>query len=717
MSSVAGRWSARSAARRRPSPLDAVLTTVVTRDGFIVVAVAAVLCLLAFVAQSGVQLEHNTWMEVVLVAGGGLLGAAALAVPHRRAHIAPLHGGRTLGLFGVLTALTALSIAWSIDPDASWLEANRTLSYLAAFGGALAFARIAPTRWGAVLAGVGLACTIVCVWALLTKVFPEALAGDERAARLRAPFGYWNAVGLMAAMGVPPTLWLASRRSGHAAFNALAFPALGALLVCLLLAYSRGAILALLVGLVFWFAVVPLRLRGAAALVLPLATAIGVVAWAFGADGISQDDLLPAQRADAGLALGVLLVLQFVVLLAAGLLVGFLGELRGPPTERVRQTAGRTLVVLVAAAAIAGVVAVGMGDGGYSGAVKRLTDPNVGTPSNSPNRLVATSSVRARYWDEAFKIHAATPWLGAGTGAYATGRLRYRTGQLDVQHAHGYVPQTLADLGWFGFAASLAAMLAWLASAAGVVGLRRADRRARWDAERVGMAGLVTVVLVFGVHSAVDWTWFIPANAVAGLICAGFVCGRPPLRRRLSDEGPTGLVGAAEQVGVLPPSRRYSVLERMRAWQPSPYRAVLAVGVLLIGGFTCWSIVQPLRAVNAEDAAASRLDAGQYEAATDIALIAQKRNPLSVEPWFLLAGARSSVGDEKGALLALVEAVKTQPANPEPWQRLAEYELTVVGDPKGALQAFQAAYFLDRQAPGAASDVIRASRAAELVTD
>ena len=72
------------------------------------------------------------------------------------------------------------------------------------------------------------------------------------------PFGYWNAVGLMAALGVPPLLWLAARRSGNQPRNALAWPALGLLFTALMLSYSRGALLALLVGLAFWFAVVPL---------------------------------------------------------------------------------------------------------------------------------------------------------------------------------------------------------------------------------------------------------------------------------------------------------------------------------------------------------------------------------------------------------------------------------------------------------------------------
>jgi cytochrome c-type biogenesis protein CcmH/NrfG len=227
------------------------------------------------------------------------------------------------------------------------------------------------------------------------------------------------------------------------------------------------------------------------------------------------------------------------------------------------------------------------------------------------------------------------------------------------------------------------------------------------------MAALATVVVVFGVHSALDWTWFIPANAVAALICAGWVCARPPLRVRLHDEGPTGIVAAAERVGVLPATRRFTVADRLAAWRPSTYRSVLAVGVLGIGMATCWSIVQPLRAEHAGDAAVNRLDAGAYPAAADIAQIAQRRNPLSVEPWYLLAAARSAEGDRKATVLALVEAVKTQPANAEAWRRLGDYELNALGDARGALAAFQAAYYLDPQSRGAQSDVIQASRAVE----
>ena len=46
-------------------------------------------------------------------------------------------------------------------------------------------------------------------------------------------------------MGAIGCLWLGARRAGHALFSALAYPAMGLMLVTLMLAYSRGALVAL----------------------------------------------------------------------------------------------------------------------------------------------------------------------------------------------------------------------------------------------------------------------------------------------------------------------------------------------------------------------------------------------------------------------------------------------------------------------------------------
>ena len=702
MSSVAGRLGA-SRPRVPGGTLARGIARVATPDAVVTVGTAATLSLLAFVAQGGVAVEPNTWANVALVAAGALLGAVALAAPNRFAPPAPLYGAGALAAVGGLAVLTTLSIIWSLAPSDSWLEANRSFAYLGAFGAGIGLVRLVPGRWAAVLHGLALGCLVVCLYALLTKVFPESLAGDEIFARLRAPFGYWNGVGLMAALGVPPLLWLGARRSGHAAANALAYPAIGLLLVCLMLSYSRGALLALLAGLALWFALVPLRLRAAAVLAVAGAGAALVVAWAFAQDGLTQDYLDIVIRADAGHELGLLLVLLAVVLLAAGLVIGFVTASRSPG-PRIRLLAGRVLVAAVALAFVAGAISV-------SGELGNLADPEARLPSNAPNRLTETSSVRARYWREAFKIHADSPWIGAGAGAYGTARRRYRTGDIDVQHAHGYFVQQLADLGWLGVVAGLAALAAWLWAAVISLGLRRRDRGLPWDAERVGLATLAAVVVVFGVNSLIDWTWFIPANAVAALLAACWVAGRGPLRTRLAAEGPTGIIPAAERSGLVAERRRWSLREQLTRWRPSPHRTGIAAAVLLAGMAISWAIVQPLRAVHAGDAAIARLQQGNFEAAAEIALIGTKRNPLSVEPWWELADAEAQAGNFGLAVLALEKAVKVQPANAEAWRRLGRFRLSALDEPEAALSAFRAAYYLDPQSSDKASDVLEASRA------
>ena len=85
------------------------------------------------------------------------------------------------------------------------------------------------------------------LYGLLTKVAPGWLAEDEIYGRLREPYGYWNAVGLTAAMAIPLCLWLGTR-PGPVLPAALAHPLLGLLMVTMLLSFSRGSILAALVG-------------------------------------------------------------------------------------------------------------------------------------------------------------------------------------------------------------------------------------------------------------------------------------------------------------------------------------------------------------------------------------------------------------------------------------------------------------------------------------
>jgi tetratricopeptide (TPR) repeat protein len=500
-------------------------------------------------------------------------------------------------------------------------------------------------------------------------------------------------------------LWLAARRSGHAAANALAWPGIGLLLVSLMLSYSRGALVALVAGAALWFLVVPLRLRAIAALAAGVLGAAPVVAWAFSQDGLTTDRAPIAARVDAGHEFGALLVLMAVVLLAAGLAVHFTVAQR-PLTPRARRLAGRTALGVLALLPVVAVIALAAAPGGIDGQVSKawnqLTDPNASTPANTPDRLTATSSVRARYWKEALDVHAVEPWLGAGAGAYATVRTRFRADALAVRHAHGYVVQTLADLGWAGLAASLLAAFAWLAAAARATGVHRRARGLPYDAERIGMLTLVVVVIVFGVHSAVDWTWFVPANAGVAMLCAGWVVGRGPLRARL--ENPAG---PAPPLPIWPHASR---LQRIANNVP-PLHGLGAALVLAIALAAAWMAFQPVRAVHAGDTAFDRLDANQATAAEGTATIATKRNPLSLDALFELAAIQQARGRLTQARDTLERGVALEPASAGAWRRLGRLRLDALNDPKGALSAFQAAYYLDPKAPESTSDILEASRA------
>lgn len=653
----------------------------------IVIAVVAT----AFASRGGSQLERTTWTQVAIILVSAGLCVAALLLPRSRLTPVRLRGAATLAAFALLAVYTALSITWSLMPSDSWVEAMRTLAYLAAFAGALALGRLAPGRWTAVLYGIAAGAVALSLWSLLTKVFPGALAPNDSFARLRPPSDYWNSVGLTAALGIPPLLWLAARRSGHAAFNVLAWPGLGIAVTALLLAYSRGALLALAIGLALWFIFVPLRLRGVVALAGVVLPVLPLFVWASAQDGLTRDGAELGLRIDAGQALGALILLLIVAMTIAGLAVGFLSTVH-PPGAKTRARAGRTLVVALLAVPVVAIILLATSSGGIGGQVskawKQATDPEVSAPTNSPSRLTETSSGRARYWNEAFKVHAEAPWLGTGAGAYGTLRLKYRLDERRVEHAHGYVVQTMADLGWVGLAISLLAAGAWLVTAAGTVGLRRRDRGLHWDAERVGVATLAVVVIVFGVHSTFDWTWFVPANALPALICAGWVASRPKLRERYG-EAPA--------------------VETPRA--PVEARLLFAGLLALIAFFASWSALQPIRALHAQDAALARFEEGQVKQAASIAQIAHDRNPLSVDPLFELAAIRQAQGNDKEALRLLGDAIDREPANPETWRRLGQARMDI-GDAKGALSAFRAAYYLDPRSLRSVSDVVVAARAA-----
>ena len=672
---------------------------------------------------------------------GAAVGVAALllSAPGR------LWGGTALLLFGALAALTVLSISWSVQPSDSWVEANRSISYLAAFGGAIALSRLVPSRWPAMVGAIGVASTIVCGYALLVKVFPATLDPTEVLGRLRAPFDYWNAVGLMAALGLPALLWAGTRREGSGPLRAITVPAMAVLVIALILSYSRGALLVAILGLALWFAIVPLRLRGALILSLGVLGGAAGSAWALATHALNGDQVALSSRTTAGHAFGLVLVLLLLALTVAGFAAAFAMdrvELGAPTRRRV----AIVLLALLACVPLGGIAAMAASSRGLTGEVSHiwstLTNTKGGAGDNA-SRLVQVSNSRAGYWSEGLKVGEHSLLKGVGAVGYGTARLRYTSDKLLAQHAHSYVIETFADFGLIGIALSAALLAAWSVAAARAIGVRNRLRgggsadpggagsadpggagpadpggagpadpggagpadpggegpaafgaghagrgaghaalAADQAAERIGLLTLLVVVVTFGLHSAIDWTWFVPGVALPALISAGWLAGRGPL---------------AHPAGLAVP-------------RPSPLSGRGAAAALLAAvALVCaWTIWQPLRSANAADAALAALGQGNARAALADARTAAARNPVDVEPLWDLSAIYGAIGQPGAAHAELARAVRLQPANPATWLQLGEYDLQL-GRRQEAITVLQAALYLDPHSPEAQSAAAQAS--------
>jgi hypothetical protein len=667
------------------------------------IGVAALLCLLAFYAQGGLNLETLTNVELGLTLASAVVLALAILVrggPNR------LYGVWPAVLLLAFALLSAVSMVWSVQPDGSWRDAGRLLAYAAVFAAAGALARMMPRRWPSLLGGITLASVVICGYALLTKSVPNHFPEANLFARLYEPYGYWNALGLTAATGAIGCLWLGARRAGHGLLSALAYPAMGVLLLTLLLAYSRGALAALIVAVVLWFVLVPLRLRGAAVLLTGAVAAAAIAAWDFSNHALSSEKIPIAEATSAGHELGALVLAMIVLLTAVGVGVTF-GTGRRAPTALTRRRAGIALGALLAVLVLAFLGVLAASHRGFTGTISHafhsLTDTHARVP-NTPGRLTAIASVRAQYWDEALNVFKAHPGVGAGAGGYEIARLRYRTGPLPVKHAHGFVVQTMADLGIVGLVLALLLLATWMAAAGrSTHPLNRrwrswAEVRARarpaWEPlprgrirrygpERIGLLTLVCMVVLFGIHSAVDWTWYVPGTALAALICAGWLAGRGPLLDPAVAPPPARANGAAP---LSPTGLRAAI------GHPGPARIAAASAIVVVALLIAWTQWQPQRSEEARESALGLLarDPGAASAAAHSAV---SRDPLSVEALFALASVEESTGRRTEARSTLEKAVRLQPSNPRTWLTLGRFDLAE--NPSAAVQELRAGIYLD----------------------
>ncbi len=638
----------------------------------------AALAGVAFGAEGGTELTRTTVTEALLVLVSGLVIAAAFVWGRRGA----IQGVTTILLFALLALLTAVSVLWSIAPELTYIEAGRTFAYLSVFVAAVAATRLAPRAAPRVLEGLAIGAVIPIGYSLASRVWPSALAQNEVSNRLGQPFDYWNAVGCVAAMMVPLALWLGSRRGGNPIFRVAAYPAMGTSILAILLTQSRGAAAAAAVAAVAWFALVPLRLRALPVLVAPLLAAGGVGAWALSQDPVTKTRQPLEAKESVAAELGGLVFLMLTVLLLVGAAVEA-GAARRVPAPRMRRRMGIAAVAVACIVPLAGLTSVAFSERGIGERIDELTSETRVSPEEGGGRLFAASSSRGKYWREAFRVFDDRPIEGVGAGAFAVGRLRHRTDASVTRHAHGWIPQTMADLGLLGLGITTLLMLAWIVAALSATGLlprrltRSADSdapppRRDWDASRIALVTLAIVPLAFAVQSLLDWTWFIPGAAVTALVAAGFVAGRGPL-------GADELHGRTQAI----------------SWRPTNPRLPAALVTVAASILLAWAIWQPEASDRATNEALALADERKFEQAIAKTEEARDLNPLTPDPLLVRAAVETTAGRKNNARESLEKAVLSFPGDPQTWYRLAAFQLGTLDAPEQALETLKAVLYLD----------------------
>jgi hypothetical protein len=324
--------------------------------------------------------------------------------------------------------------------------------------------------------------------------------------------------------------------------------------------------------------------------------------------------------------------------------------------------------------------------GTIRGSVEALTSPTSHTPGG-PSRLTTASSSRARYWDEASQVFGEDSFKGTGAGTFGVARLKFRDGPLVSNHAHGFVVQTMADLGVLGLIAIGLLALAWLVAAARAVGLLPPGAERRWDGERVALVALALAALVFALHSAIDWTWFVPGPTLMAVAAAGAVAGRSFLASRRPEESDAAL-------GRVP-------------------RYVLAGAAAVVALACAWAVWQPARSEAETDHALDLLAARRLPAAAHAAEHASEIDPLSPNPLLAAASIAAARGDTNGALARLQRAVRRFPGEPQVWLRLAEYQLDALAKPADAMATIRGALRIDPESRAVQQLYLEAKRRLE----
>jgi O-Antigen ligase len=393
---------------------------------------------------------------------------------------------------------TALSITWAPVRDLAGDDAERVLLYavvLAAAAGA--FSERAASRAAEALVAAG---TVVVVgYGLAGRLLPGLVVQHpQRTAlgRLDQPLTYWNAMGALAALGLVLCARLAGDSSRPAWLRAAGAAGAVPLGMGTYLSFSRGALAALAAGLVALLILAPARAQARALLVAVVAGTGGALAAASSGGVRAYAGTLAAREREGAIVLGVAVVLMALAAVA----VRFIGADRPLALSRRARWAGWAVVLALLVLPI--LVAGG----------RQPAPRSVGA---SNERFARLGSERYDYWKVAFDAGLDHPLRGIGASGFRVAWLEHRHSGETVRDAHSLEVETFAELGLVGVVL-LAAFLGGVGGAAAAA--HRADPQLA--------AGPAAALIVWALHSSLDWDWEMPGLTLVALVLAGTLLAR-----------------------------------------------------------------------------------------------------------------------------------------------------------------------------------------------
>ena len=545
-----------------------------------------------------------------------------------------------LAAMALLTGWIGLSVLWSDDVPQSVFELQRALVYLVALLATLVGLR--RRSLGAFLGGLLAGIAATCTAGLLTRFFPSQGAGDDviLVNRLADPIGYWNAMGIVAAMGALLALGFAAHGRGVARVASAAL--LPLLMTTVYFTYSRGAWIALAIGILAAVCVDPRRLRLVTIALLLAPPAAAAVAVSASSNALTRLEAAHDVIVQDGRRVALVLLALVAVSAAVALLIAFV-EARVRPAAGVRRGWGIALIGVATIGLAVVLVRMGGPVAMADDAWRSFKDQNpapTGEINDLNRRLFTLRGLgRVEFWEASLRQNQERPLLGAGAGAFEQHWLKERTFASQIRDAHSLYMETLGEVGWIGLA--LLAMTLVLPVAAGL--------RARGNRLVPGALGAFVAFLA---HAAVDWDWEIPAVTLVALASAATLL----IADRASAGGPS----------FVSPGARVSVV----------------TGLVAIVAFSTVALVGN-RALGRAGAAA---DEARWPEAQREARTAQRWAPWAAAAWQHMGTAQLGFGRPRQARASLLEATRKDPSDWRIW-----YDLGTASGGRKRLHAYRRA--------------------------